>query len=642
VLKNQTIIQTLQTTFGFDEFLPGQAEVIERVVAGDSTLVVFPTGQGKSLCYQLPALHLSGLTLVVSPLMALMKDQVDFLVAKGVAAARLDSSLDFAQIKEINERLRAGSLKILYVAPERFANERFVNLIKGINISLMVVDEAHCISEWGHNFRPDYLKLAELSRKFQVPTVLALTATATPKVADDIRAAFAVSEQNYIKTGFYRPNLTLRFTPSSDPFATLIKRLAAQPQAPTIVYVTLQKTAEQVAKKLSDQGYTAMAYHAGLKDEKRRQIQEWFMAANDGVVVATIAFGMGIDKANIRYVYHYNLPKSLENYAQEIGRAGRDGEPSICEVLGGSQDLISLENFVYGDTPEVQAVHDLVAFILAQDKIFDVGVYELSGKFDIRPLVVKTLLTYLELDGFIAATGPFYGGYKFKPLRSSQEIFKQFDPERVAFLTSLFSCAEKAKIWFTIDLQQAIQKTGQSRQRIIAALDYLAEQGDLDLQVSNSRLGYQKLIEVSREQLEKIQADICRRFDRREEMDLKRLQTVVALVNEQSCKTAYLLNYFGEQLPTECGHCEHCLTGGSPLLNRQDSEPIELEDNMAAVRELMTEYPEALGTPRQACRFLCGLTSPRLTRAKLSKHELFGSFSHVSFGLVHKWLQSGK
>ncbi|VAW36223.1 ATP-dependent DNA helicase RecQ, partial [hydrothermal vent metagenome] len=510
---------------------PGQAEVIERVVAGDSTLVVFPTGQGKSLCYQLPALHLSGLTLVVSPLMALMKDQVDFLVAKGVAAARLDSSLDFAQIKEINERLRAGSLKILYVAPERFANERFVNLIKDINISLMVVDEAHCISEWGHNFRPDYLKLAELAQKFQVPTVLALTATATPEVADDIRAAFAISEQNYIKTGFYRPNLTLRFAPSSDPFATLIKRLAAHPQAPTIVYVTLQKTAEQVAKKLSSQGYTAMAYHAGLKDEKRQQIQEWFMAANDGVVVATIAFGMGIDKANIRYVYHYNLPKSLENYAQEIGRAGRDGEPSICEVLGGSQDLISLENFVYGDTPEVQAVHDLVAFILAQDKIFDVGVYELSSKFDIRPLVVKTLLTYLELDGFIAATGPFYGGYKFKPLRSSQEIFKQFDPERVAFLTSLFSCAEKAKIWFTIDLQQAIQKTGQSRQRIIAALDYLAEQGDLDLQVSNSRLGYRKLIEVSRERLAEIQADICRRFDRREEMDLKRLQTVVALVN---------------------------------------------------------------------------------------------------------------
>lgn len=245
-------IQTLQKVFGFDAFLPGQEAVISSVFAGRSSLAVFPTGQGKSLCYQLPALHFSGLTLVVSPLMALMKDQVDFLLSKGVAAARLDSSLSFNDINAVYEQLQKGELKLLYVAPERFANERFVGLVSRLRLSLMVIDEAHCISEWGHNFRPDYLKLAELSHSFAVPAVLCLTATATPQVSEDICRSFSIAEQDKIQTGFYRPNLKLLFSTQDDPSRDLLKKISNNEQGPTIVYVTLQQTAMQVAKMLVD------------------------------------------------------------------------------------------------------------------------------------------------------------------------------------------------------------------------------------------------------------------------------------------------------------------------------------------------------------------------------------------------------
>ena len=240
---------SLRQVFGFSSFLKGQEEVISRVMDNHSTLAVFPTGQGKSLCYQLPALLLPGLTLVVSPLMALMKDQVDFLLDKDIAAARLDSSLGPEELQLVYEKLRRGELKLLYVAPERFANERFLALISQCSISLMVIDEAHCISEWGHNFRPDYLKLAELTRTLGVSTVLTLTATATPAVSEDIRSAFAIKEEDHIQTGFYRPNLTLRFSPGPEPLTTLLAGLQEHQSGggPAIVYVTLQATAGNVA-----------------------------------------------------------------------------------------------------------------------------------------------------------------------------------------------------------------------------------------------------------------------------------------------------------------------------------------------------------------------------------------------------------
>src|SRR6266404_3254335 len=323
-----SIHATLKNSFGFDTFREGQEAVIAKILEGKSALAVFPTGSGKSLCYQLSALHLDGLTLVISPLIALMKDQIDFLAQREIPAARIDSSVELDEMRRTDAELRAGKLKLLYVAPERLSNERFIQKLRRLRIALLVIDEAHCISEWGHNFRPDYLKLSRLARSLKVGRVLTLTATATPAVAQDICREFSIKPDAFIHTGFYRPNLTLEVTRCrrNQQIGLLLDRLKERPRGPTIVYVTLQRTAEMVAEELSKSGFPARAYHAGMANHKRTTVQDWFMNSSDAIVVATIAFGMGIDKSDIRYVYHYNLPKSLENYSQEIGRAGRDGK----------------------------------------------------------------------------------------------------------------------------------------------------------------------------------------------------------------------------------------------------------------------------------------------------------------------------
>ncbi|MBN2296006.1 MAG: ATP-dependent DNA helicase RecQ, partial [Pirellulales bacterium] len=302
VVLPETAGRTLEEVFGFDSFREGQEAAVARLLAGRSVLTIFPTGSGKSLCYQLPAVLLDGLTLVISPLIALMKNQLDFLVSRGVPAARLDSSLTREETIEVHEGLNAGRLKLLYVSPERLGNERFLRSLQRRRISLLAVDEAHCISEWGHNFRPDYLKIAHLARQLKVERVLALTATATPQVAQDIAEGFDIAEDDFVHTGFYRPNLKLYATPCEPSFkdSLLLDRLRDRPVGPTIVYVTLQHTTEEVARRLSQHGFDARAYHAGMETEDRNAVQDAFMASDHMIVVATIAFGMGIDKANIR------------------------------------------------------------------------------------------------------------------------------------------------------------------------------------------------------------------------------------------------------------------------------------------------------------------------------------------------------
>jgi ATP-dependent DNA helicase RecQ len=450
---------TLKNVFGFETFREGQEQVIYKILEGRSALAIFPTGSGKSLCYQLSALHLDGLTLVVSPLIALMKNQIDFLAERNIPAARLDSSVELTEIRRTDADLRAGKLKLLYVAPERLSNERFIQKLSGLKIALLVIDEAHCISEWGHNFRPEYLKLSRIARGLRVERVLALTATATPAVADDICREFGIGRDAFVHTGFYRPNLVLLVTQAETGGKTelLLRRLKARPPASTIVYVTLQRTAETVAAALEKAKLPARAYHAGLQSEERSAVQDWFIGSKDAIIVATIAFGMGIDKSDIRYIYHYNLPKSLENYSQEIGRAGRDGNESICEILACGDDVTVLQNFTYGDTPEEASIGAIVNVVLQHDGEFDLSSYELSRAHDVRPLVVDTLLAYLELEDVIEATAPFYSEYQFVPLRPSGEILARFDSGRAAFLRAVFSNAVKAQKWYSIELDRTVR-----------------------------------------------------------------------------------------------------------------------------------------------------------------------------------------
>jgi ATP-dependent DNA helicase RecQ len=531
-------------------------------------------------------------------------------------------------------------LKLLFVAPERFSNERFLARLKSLAIDLLVIDEAHCISEWGHNFRPDYLKLARYARELKVGRVLALTATATPTVAQDICREFAIAPEAHVHTGFYRPNLHLRATACTprQRLDTLIERLKTRPAGPTIVYVTLQKTSEMVASALGDAGFSAEAYHAGMEAEAREAVQNRFMAADDRVVVATIAFGMGIDKANIRAVYHYNLPKSLENYAQEIGRAGRDGAPSHCEILAAAEDLTVLENFTYGDTPTPEALRDFLKELLqgrAAGEVFDMSTYELSTRHDIRALVVSTALTYLELDGFIAATAPFYTTYQWKYRRPIEEIVSRFEGERREFLERLFGLAKVGRIWNSIVLAEAAAALGGERERVVKALTYLEEKGDLELQVAGVRQGY-RVVRVP-DDLAAVWHELRRRFAARESSDITRTRTVAELLGGEGCLVRRLLLYFGEELGRDCGHCSRC-----------DGEPAVTLAHAAArfaipadeLRSLHAEHPRALGGARQIARFLCGITSPAITAAKLTRHPRFGAAAEVPFGEAMETVKS--
>jgi ATP-dependent DNA helicase RecQ len=630
--RTATIEDTLRQVFGFDQFREGQRAVIAKILGGQSALAVFPTGSGKSLCYQLSALHLEGLTLVVSPLIALMKDQIDFLKARTIPAARLDSSVPLEEVRQVDAAMRSGRLKLLYVAPERFSNERFTQKLRRLRISLMVIDEAHCISEWGHNFRPDYLKLARQARELQVERMLALTATATPAVAADICREFRVAEDAYVHTGFYRPNLVLRAAacPTGKKNELLLERLRGRPPGATIVYVTLQRTAEEVAATLQGAGFTARAYHAGMENDERTAVQDWFMSSADPIVVATIAFGMGIDKSNIRYVYHYNLAKSLENYSQEIGRAGRDGAESVCEMFVCRDDAVVLENFSYGDTPDEPSLGALVDEVLRHNGEFDVSAYELSREHDVRPLVVNTLLTYLELADVIEATAPFYNEYQFVPLKPSAEILGRFDSERAKFLRHLFAQATKAKKWFSIDVEGTANRLRTTRDRVVKALTYLEEHGDLELKVAGLRQGYRmKAAPADRAALKR---ELIERFETRERNDIRRVHQVIEFAEQSGCLVRHLLNYFGEELGRNCGHCGRCL--GEPTaatVPKQKSEPVIDEEKLRALRR---DHPRALGSARQVTRFLCGLSSPLLTQAKLSKDSLFGSLADTPFASV--------
>ncbi len=627
------IERILKEVFGFDRFLDGQRAVIECLLAGRSALAVFPTGGGKSLCYQLPALALDGLTLVVSPLIALMKDQIDALLAKGVRAARLDSSLTVGETRPVWADLEKGRLKLLYVAPERFASERFLQRLRRLTLAMMVVDEAHCISEWGHNFRPDYLKLAAQARALRAQRVLALTATATPAVAADICRSFAIAPDAYVNTGFHRPNLLMRAQPcrASERDRWLVRRLRERPSGAAIVYVTLQKTAEQVAERLQTAGVGARAYHAGMDPERRHAVQDWFMASPDAVVVATIAFGMGIDKADIRYVYHYNMPKSLENYMQETGRAGRDGRPSCCDLLVCPDDIATLENFTYGDTPTREAVAGLVRHVLDQPDEFFVSVHALSAEYDIRTLVVATLLTYLELEGVTASTGPFYNEYKFQPQRSSAEMLAAVDEGRRPLARAIFARAKKGRTWFSLDIGAVAAALDEPRERLVAELNRFEEQGDLILKVADVRQGYRF---VRRPDSGAALADrLHERFRLGEARDVARIAQVVELAKQRSCTVRSVLQYFGETLPADCGHCDRC--SGEPLEPMPStSESACDERDRALVADVARAGHAALAAPRALARFLCGLPSPAASRARLTRDPRFGSLAHRRFASV--------
>lgn len=336
---NGTPLETLKTVFGYLTFRPPQEEIIAQVMRGEDAFVIMPTGGGKSLCYQIPALHRCGVGIVVSPLISLMKDQVDALNANGVAAACYNSTLTEAGSRRVLADLHGGRLDLLYVAPERLMAESFLERLKELEIALFAIDEAHCISQWGHDFRPEYVQLGRLRGIFPAVPLIALTATADPQTRADIIQRLGLSGAVCHVCGFDRPNILYTVIEKQKPFQQLMKFLQGRPGEAGIVYALSRKRVEEVAGRLAAAGMEAAPYHAGLPDAERRRVQEAFMRDDLRIVVATVAFGMGIDKPNVRFVVHYDLPRNIESYYQETGRAGRDGLPAEAFLLFGYGDI---------------------------------------------------------------------------------------------------------------------------------------------------------------------------------------------------------------------------------------------------------------------------------------------------------------
>ncbi len=361
------MLEQLKAYFGFDRFLPLQEEIITKVLAKRDTLVLMPTGGGKSLCYQLPALRFKGLTLVVSPLIALMKDQVDGLLANGVPAGLLNSTLTAQEANQVQDQARQGKIKILYVAPERLAISGFQRFLQSLDVSLIAIDEAHCISEWGHDFRPDYRNLKSLRKDFPGVPVIALTATATEPVREDIVNQLALDKPEIFISSFNRPNLTYTIQPKTEPLGSLLHLLEKHQGGSAIIYRFSRKATEETALELSERGFSALPYHAGLERDLRRETQEKFIRDQVQIVVATIAFGMGIDKPDVRLVVHYDLPKTVEGYYQETGRAGRDGLPSDCVLFYSYGDRSKQEYFIsqIEDDDEREKAHTKLEQVLA-------------------------------------------------------------------------------------------------------------------------------------------------------------------------------------------------------------------------------------------------------------------------------------
>lgn len=348
--------KALRQIFGFDAFRPNQEEIVKAILSGRDVLAVMPTGGGKSLCYQFPATILDGVCVVVSPLLSLMKDQVDSSRELGIRAATLNSTTTKREFVDTARAMESGKLDLLYVSPERFNSPGFLERLAGVNVAFFAVDEAHCISEWGHQFRPDYLALKQIVEIFPKTPIAAFTATATPQVSDDIRRQLRLRDPFCVRASFDRPNLNYQVVYKDDLTSQLVTFLKSVPGQAGIIYRGTRKKVEETAKTLAKHGFDARPYHAGMTDAERAQVQDAFSQDRVPIIVATIAFGMGIDKSNVRFVVHADLPKNIESYYQETGRAGRDGSPSQCLLLFGYQDIILLKSFIdQYDDPQVRA-----------------------------------------------------------------------------------------------------------------------------------------------------------------------------------------------------------------------------------------------------------------------------------------------
>jgi ATP-dependent DNA helicase RecQ len=586
--------QGLVRHFALSEFRPGQAQVISSVMSGRNTVVVMPTGAGKSLCYQLPATLLPGLTLVVSPLIALMKDQVEALTARGIPATFINSSLSDLERAERMRRLRAREYKLLYVAPERFRSLSFLETVSEVGVDLLAVDEAHCISQWGHDFRPDYALLGQVRKRLRPPRTVALTATATPEVRADIVRVLLMKDPREFAMGFDRPNLFLgkqEVGGDSDRYEACA-RLAALGGS-GIIYCSTRRAAEGIFSELHGQGLKAMLYHAGMEDDARRRAQDTFMSTKDAVVVATNAFGMGIDKPDIRFVAHANIPRAVEAYYQEIGRAGRDGGDARAVLLFNHADVYTQERLIQSSHPS-EAVFGDVWNVLQSVEEFERGVYALAGTVNASEFEVSAALRIFEREGKIERGGRGEGEHGIT-LTEKALAAHPHSPDAQRLLKSLletFPVGRQA----TTELPILARRTGLSVDEVRHALGLLEKSGAARVRRPFSGRSIRALERVP---FRELGMDLSRvREQERQNLQLLRRMTEYAYTDrDKKCRRGAVLRYFGQQeVGASCGNCDVCAPEKMPALLASAPAASRPRASSSAAAPPVTSYSELAST----------------------------------------------
>ncbi len=569
--KKKQLLELLKIHYNYTSFRPGQEQAIDSILKNENTLAILPTGGGKSLIYQLPALVLEGITIVVSPLIALMKDQVESLDEVGIPATYINSSLSLNEINKRTIAMKNSQYRLVYISPERFNNLNFLNDLKKTKVSLFAIDEAHCISQWGHDFRPSYLRLKNVVKEIGSPIVVALTATATIEVREDIMKQLNLNKANLIVSGFARPNLHFGvvLASASQKKEEIINLFKKSDLGAGIIYVGTRAKADELVDILNDFHIKAVEYHAGLDNDSRNWVQEQFMKGEAQVVVATNAFGLGINKKNIRFVLHYDIPGTIEAYYQEAGRAGRDRKDSLCILFYSKTDKYLQEFFISGDNPSPETVIEVYRYLLKinenreynQDSLL-LTYSELAKNLDysVPEMAIGTSLKILENKGYISRPNERKANAYLKLKISMEEAYNttsqraKKQKELLEKLNEKYLNEIKNGWTFSLDEESVILKIEKSTlQRTIKSLS------DKDIfefrpPFRGTEVKIKKIINPD---------DLIYNLDsliEKTKKAYKKLEVMENYVYTADCRQAYILKYFGEENIKNCGKCDNCLS----------------------------------------------------------------------------------
>jgi len=622
-------IEVLQKYFGYKSFRSGQEEIIKSILAGNDTLAIMPTGGGKSICYQIPALMLDGTAIVVSPLIALMKDQVDALIARGIAATFINSSLPFEELQERMRNTLLGQYKIVYIAPERLENDFFKRLLAHIKISFLAVDEAHCISEWGHDFRPAYLNISKALENLDIRPISAFTATAGVEVQEDIVRYLRMRNVRKFVKGFDRPNLSYHTIETNQKIEKISEILKSTPKGSTIIYCGSRNRVEEIARQLESLRFQCVAYHAGMPTEQRTNSQNLFLSGEYPVIVATNAFGMGIDKPDVRNVVHCDYTGTLEAYYQEAGRAGRDGLPASCYLLHNNQDIALQEFFISNRYPEQEDFERVFITLIScadQSKRVALPVAELANQAAISEGRFASSLEILERAGIIELSRRNVAA-QIKFLATTEEVrnfLQNTTQERRDALTAILKqvSAEAFRRPVELDVGQIMVKFNIHQKILEDTLKTLSILRFIEYE-NGSLAGEIKLLETSKAVLaSKINYE---EIQERRKIAISKLNNVINYAYTTNCKRNYILDYFRDDSYTSiCGRCSSCRSKSSTRATLQKRELI-LKTLLNAVHQINNKFGKTV-----FIQLLQGKSNVKIRKYQLNEMELFGALSEFS------------